>query len=313
MTGPFHTHEPSAEFKAHLEWQLETAMRRESRLAEPVTSAPLGGLRRFGTAVLVLIALAVGGAAGIASERVQDAKTRNQLLENAMADQALLKTRYELAQADLKETQRRFEVGAAGREELADAVLRAHAAELALERLQIDMMEIEKTSAPPRDELTAPKVGNTDFVMKRLEVDLQGAQRQLAAAEEALAKAKERFAVGMGTNAALAQADIQMAAERTHLQELQMRADLRKKYLLEQLSAEQLIESMRRAELMLQADLTRQQLAFAKARLESIKGMVEIGTTSQLDLKRAEVELLELEVKFEKIRRQLGAIGKKEQ
>jgi outer membrane protein TolC len=304
------SHEPTPEFRSHLEWQIETAMRRESRLAEPVTgSAPTGWLR---TAVVVLVALAIGGAAGIASERVQDAKTRNQLLESAKAEQALLKSRYDLALTDLHEARRRFEVGAAPREEVAEAQRRANGAELALARLVIDMEEIEKTSTPPRDEISAPKVGDSDYVMRRLQLDLKAAQQDFSAATEAVAKAKERFEVGLITNAALVQADMEMAVARTRLQQLQMRAELRQKYLNEQLSAEKLVESVRRAELTLEADLARRQLAFARERLKSLQAMVEIGTLSQLELKRAEVEVLELQLTFQKIQQRLAAMGKKE-
>lgn len=92
-----------------------------------------------------------------------------------------------------------------------------------------------------------------------------------------------------------------------------MRRELREKYLQEQLTAEQLTESVRRGQLTLEADLTRQQLASAKARLDSLKTMVEIGTMSPLDAKRVEVELLELELKFKRIQQQLAALGKKKE
>ena len=304
-------HEPSPEFRAHLEWQIETAMRRESRLAEPVTAAgPKAWVR---TLLIILVALAAGGAAGVASERVQDAKTRNQLLENAKAEQQLLKTRYDLAMADLNEARRRFEVGAIGREEVSEMQRRATAAEMALSRLTIDIMEIEKTSAAPRDELTAPKVGTIDFVARRLDNDLTQAQRELVAAEEALAKTRQRFEVGTVPNAAMIQAEIELSTARHRLQELRMRRELRDKYLQEQLTAEQLIVSVRRAQLTLEADLTRQQLALAKTRMDSLKAMVEIGTMSPLDAKRVEVELLELELKLNRIQQQLSALGKKEE
>ena len=311
MTGPIHPHEPSPEFRAHLEWQLETAMRRESRLSDPVTTAGrFRALRSVGTAILVGLALVVGGAAGIASERVQDAKTRNQLLENAKAEQQLLKTRYDLAMADLNESRRRFEIGAVGREEVNEAQRRATAAERALTRLSIDIMEIEKTSAPPRDELTAPKVGTTDFVARRIENDLNQAQRNLVAAEEALAKTRQRVEAGVVPNAALLQAQIEQMASLQHLQELRMRRELREKYLQEQLTAEQLTQSMQRGQLTLELDLTRQQMTLARARLESMKSMVETGAVSPLEAKRAEVELLELELKLKRLQQQLASVKK---
>ena len=303
-------HEPTAEFRSHLEWQIATAMRRETRLAEPVTSAPAGWLR---TVVVVLLALSIGGVAGIASERVQDAKTRNELLENAKAERALLKNRYDLALGDLKETRRRFEIGAAGREEVAEAQRRAEAAEFALTRVDVDITEIEKSSALPRNELTAPKVGSTDFVAQRLKLELVTAERELRAAEAAAARAKERFDVGLVTHTSLLQEETDVALARNRLQHVRIRLEMREKYLQDQLTAEQLQQQVRRAEVTLDAELTRQQLAAAKVRVDALKRMVEVGVISQLELKRGEVELLELEVKLKRIQQQLAALGKKEE
>lgn len=312
MTGPMHSHEPTPEFRAHLEWQIETAMRRESRLAEPVTSAPLGGLRRFGTAALVIVALAIGGAAGIASERVQDAKTRDQLTDNINSERALLKTRLDLAKAELQDAQRRFEVGAAGREILAEAQRRMSAAESALARLEVDAREIQQTSSAPRNELNAPVVGGTDFVRDRLRLELAAAERDLAAAEAVATQAKARLDVGMGNTAEVLRADTDRVIARHRLQQLQVRLELRDKFVNEQLTAEQLKQQIRHAELALDADLTRRQLAAAKARLDSLRALVEIGTMSPLDAKRAEVEVLELEAKFKLLQQKLSAVKKEE-
>ena len=81
MTGPSHAHEPSPEFRAHLEWQLETAMRRESRLAEPVSGVGysrwrdiIRGARRSGAGYRRRGRDCV--------EHMQDAKVRDQVLAN---------------------------------------------------------------------------------------------------------------------------------------------------------------------------------------------------------------------------------------
>ena len=311
MTGPLHAHEPSPEFRAHLEWQLETAMRRESRLAEPVTAAGPQAWAR--TLLIILVALAAGGAAGVASERVQDATTRNQLVQNANGERALLKTRVELAREELNDAKRRYEVGAAGTEVLVEAQRRVSAAEGALARLDVDLQEIQKTSAPPRDELNAPLVDKEDFVRKRLRLELAAAERELSGAETVANRAKSSFEVGLGTQAELVRAQNDLAVARHRMMQLQLRLELREKYVSQQVTAEQLAAQVRRAELTLEADLTRQQLAWAKARLDNLRSLVEIGTMSPLDAKRAEVELLELEAKFKRVQQQLSALGKKDE
>lgn len=304
------SHEPTPEFRSHLEWQIETAMRRESRLAEPVTgSAPIGWLR---TAVVVLVALAIGGAAGIASERVQDAQTRGQLIDNARSELALMQMRAEMARVEYQEARRRFESGAADSDAVARAERQLRAMESALNRLKLDIEETERTSAPPRNELNAPLVGDRDFVLDRLKLEIGTATQELAAAEEGVAKANARFHAGLVPPAALLQADSHLALAKHHMQELRLRSELRRKYLREQINAEELIASVRRAQLTLDAELTQQQLETAKRRLNDVRRQVEIGIATQLDLKRGEIEILELEVKLKNIQQQLAAMGKKE-
>jgi outer membrane protein TolC len=304
------SHEPTPEFRSHLEWQIETAMRRESRLAEPVTgSAPTGWLR---TAVVVLVALAVGGAAGIASERVQDAQTRNQLIENAKSELALMQMRVEMARGEYQDARRRFEMGAADNDAVARAERQLRAMESALNRLKLNIEETERTSAPPRDELNAPLVSDRDFVRDRLKLELDTAQQELAAAEDGVAKANARFHAGLVPPAALVQADSHLALAKHHMQELRLRLEFRQKYLQEQMNAEELAGHMRRAQLTLEAELTKQQLEAAKRRVADVRRQVEIGIATQLDLKRGEIEILELEVKLKNIQQQLAAMGKKE-
>ena len=203
MTHPSDPHEPSPEFRAHMQWQIETALRRESRLAAPVG----GRLRGFRTAVVVLIALALGGAGGLASAHVQDARQRNRLVEGVRAEMQLTQTRLELAQAEYRDVKQRHEVGLAGRESIRAAEHQLRAMEAALARLQLDLQEIQATAAPPRDDLDAPLVAQRDFVRDRLHLELGTTQRAMAAAEEIVAQLRGRAAVGTASRAALAEAE----------------------------------------------------------------------------------------------------------
>ena len=304
------SHEPTPEFRSHLEWQIETAMRRESRLAEPVTGpAPSGWLR---TAIVVLVALAIGGAAGIASERVQDAKTRNELIQSAISEEALMRTRVELARAEFEQARRMYEIGAVGRESLAESERRVRAMESALKRLQLDIEETKATSAPPRNDLSAPLVGQRDYVRDRLTLELQTAEQALAAAEQALARAKERISAGVvpQTAALAAEAELRLVLDR--MQHTRMQIELREKYVGQQIKAEDLAASARQMELTIEQSAAQRDSTAARQKLEAVKKLFETGLVSLLEVKRAEVELLELELKLKKIQQQLAATGKKE-
>ena len=111
MNLPTDIHEPTAEFRGAS--RMADRDRDAARVAARRAGQDAGwrGLRSLGTILVVVVALAIGGAAGVASERVQDAQVRNQLVANAQAEEVLVQTRLELAKAAYQEARKRFEVG----------------------------------------------------------------------------------------------------------------------------------------------------------------------------------------------------------
>jgi len=305
MNTPMESHEPTSEFRAHLEWQIQTALRRESRLALPVS----GHARRLGAALVVLAALATGGIAGLASGRMQDARQRNQLLEAAESQAKLLELRADLARAAYQDARRRFDVGATDRETLLSAEREVHAMETAIRRSQLDIKEIEMTSAAPRDDLDAPVVKQRDFVSERLTLDMENARNALVAAEQNLRQGQQRFDVGTAPQAVLLKAQSDLAQARADMQLLQAKLDLRQRYLKGDIRHELLASSARRVELTLQLERSQQEIELARARVDEIRRMVSVGQGTELDLKRSEVELLERQEAIKRVQRELDLLG----
>lgn len=299
------SHEMTPEFRAHLEWQIESALRRESRFTEPAG----GGTSRLHVAIVAVVALFVGGIAVTASGELQDAKQRELLLATANQEEALVRMRVELARADLQEAQRRYEVGASDRETLLAAQRQLRAMEMELQRIRLDTEEIQQTSASPRNDLQAPLVGKRDFVRERLRLQLDTAERGLAAAEEAVAQARQRIEVGIAPMTAKLQADAELAAARARMQELRIAIEMRERSVTGDVKIEELASEQRRRQLMIQQEVVQQQLQLARMRLEEIRRLVEVGTASQLDLKRLEVEMLEREVELRKIRQEIEMLA----
>ncbi len=304
MTTSNHTHEPTAEFRAHLEWQLGSALRRESRFTAPIDT----GKPRLRAVLMVLVALAVGGIAVAASERVQDARKRDTLLEAARSEESLVRLRLDLARADLQDAMGRFEVGAGGRETLLDAQRQVRELETVLRRIQLDLQEIQATSAAPRTELHAPLVGERDFVRERLQLELDAAQHVLKTAEQEAAEARKRLEIGLGPRAALLGADAQVAEARARMQQLRSSLELRQRLLRGEIKAEEVATVTRRLELTLRRERVEREMGIARARVGELRRQVEVGLTTQLELKRAEVELLEREIELQGIRRELEAL-----
>jgi hypothetical protein len=303
--NPIESHQPTPEFRAHLEWQIETALRRESRLAGPVTAPP----RRWVGALVVLAALAVGGIAGVASERVQDAQERDRLIERVQSELELAQLRLNLARTDYEQTRGRFEIGVADRERLEAAERRMREMETALEKLRLDIAEIRATSAPPRNELDAPVVGARDFVRERLALDLENAQRALVAAERAVEEGRRRIEVGTGSRAALLQAQVELTQARGEMQRLRGLLDMRARALRGEIKGEEMARSVQRITLVLQLERAGKELEIARARVEEVRRLVELGMAAPLDFKRAEVELLEREVELKRLRQELEKLG----
>ena len=305
MSAPMESHEPTAEFRAHLEWQIQTALRRESRLASPVS----GSGRRLGAALVVVAALATGGIVGLASGRVQDARQRNQLLEAARSQEKLLELRADLARTAYQDARRRFDVGSTDRETLLSAEREVQTMETAIKRSHLDIEEIEMTSAAPRNDLDAPVVKQRDFVRERLTLDLENARHALGAAEQNLGQAQQRRDVGTAPLAVLLQAQADVVQARADMQLLQTRLDLRRRYLNGDIKGESLPSSLRRAELTLQLEHAQREIELARARVEEIRRMVSVGQGTELDLKRSEVELLERQEEIKRVHRELEMLG----
>ena len=308
MTHPIDPHEPSPEFRAHLQWQIETALRRESRLAAPVNSR----IPRLHGAIAVVIALAVGGMAGVASGHVQDARQRNSLVESVHAQMQLAQTRLALAQSEYRDVKDRYETGLAGRESVMAAEQQVRAMQAALARLQLDLQEIQATAAPPRDTLDAPLVGQRDFVRDRLMLEMQRVQRALQTAEDLVAALRSRAEIGTAPRATVAEAEADVARVRADMALLQSKLDLRQRHLRGEISHEQLAGTLRRTELTLALHRAQQEITLGRERVTQLRRQAAVGLTAELEVKRAEVELLEREIELQGIRRELAALSPRE-
>lgn len=298
-------HEPTPEFRAHLEWQIETALRRETRLSAPVS----GRVHQLGLVLIVLAALATGGVVGIASGRLQDARQRDQLIEAARSEESLAQVRLDLARTELQEAQRRFETGTTGRETLLAAQRQVQDMQASLARIRLDIEEIRATSAAPRNELQAPVVGQRDFVRERLRLELESSQHALVAAEQALQQAQSRVDVGVAPPTALLQPESDLAQARARMQLAHGLIDLRDRFVRGEIKTEALAVAARRVELTSQQQRAQRELDLARRRVEELRSQLEIGRAGQLDVKRSEVTVLELQVELKRVQQELEALS----
>ena len=80
------TMEPTPEFRDHLERTVVNALRLEQQLDN---RKPAARTRWMGLAAIIVVSVALGATAGIASGQIRDSARRDSLLEAARADASL--------------------------------------------------------------------------------------------------------------------------------------------------------------------------------------------------------------------------------
>lgn len=283
-------HEPTPEFAQYLEWQVATAVRRHNRFAEPVRS--YGYAKYLAAAAVIVIAMMIGAGGVAAAGRIQDNQQRNLLLTEQNTQIQLAQLQLSLAQKAFDDAKKRADVGAAAPGIVASAERDVRIAQIRLDRAKLNAVEVDMSSRPVRDEVTAPLVKDRDFVMERLELELKAAAIALASAEANNKNAHARYDVGLSGNVELAEADMAMARAQSGVSSLQDQIALRTRFLAGGLTAAQ--AAQQKALLVARAELklAENALALAISRTELIKKKAAIGTVDERDALTAQLDIL---------------------
>ena len=291
-------HQPTPEFRDYLEGEIAREFRRHRTFA------------RVRLTAILLGTLAAGTTAGLASAQIRQGAQRDSLLEAAQSDLFLAGARLELAKKALEYASSRFQIGAAGPSVLADAESELRQMEALAARARLNVDEIRASSLPPRDDLNAPLVGGRDFVTERVQIDMFVAQQRLTAAEQAQAEADRRLRAGMSSEFLVLEAGLQVIRERAALGTLAERRKLRKEFVDQGTSVEQLNRRFQQLQVRHDAYVAQETVNVLRRRLETVRKMHSIGSATELDLLRAEYELKEKEFELQMLARQLRELPK---
>jgi hypothetical protein len=300
-------HEPSPQFRAHLEWETSRHFRREVLPALP----PLRrGWSQIRAAAVIIVAVATGFAGSMVSAQVQEGRIREELLAAEEMRLKLADMRLELARVAAVETRQRFDTGIAQRESLHAAEANLQAMENQLAKVRLNLEEIRATADRPRDDLTAPLVGRRDNVTERLELELAVAQRQLAAAEAATADVERRFRVGAITELPLLEAQAGLVRREGDLAVLVGTRDLRQRFLQGSIEAAEVARLGSRLEMLREQATTEHLHRLAERRLTRVRQMWEARAVQQIELLRAELAVSELEADLQQMQRNLELLDR---
>jgi hypothetical protein len=291
------TYRPTQEFRDHLEWEVTRAVRR-ARHGDQRSRRRGRWLR---AAAVVLVSVAIGTTAGLASAQIRDSERRDSLLQAANADASLAALRLQLARERLADVNRKLQAGAVGAASLADATSEVRSMEAQAMRARFNVEEIRATAQAPRDDLNAPLVAGHDFVKDRIQLELMSAQQRLTAAEQAQAESQRRVRVGAETELSGLEAGVDLARARAAMALLAERLNLRREFLEKGTPVDRLLQRFEQAQLRQDATVAQQTLNIAHERLTLIEKQRAAGVTDDLAVLKARVEVKEREIELQQI------------
>lgn len=314
MSTPDDLHAPTPAFVAGLEDAVLRAYR-EANVTPLIPRAPASRWRDWGRIAAVLLlgaALGVGGQ--FASAQVRDAKTRSELERSLMAERDLAAFRLEIASKEAKRVSDGYAVGTLPKQALRDAEASKRALEVAVQRIELDLAEVRSSNAAPRNELWAPSVSGRDFVKERLQLEASLAQERNYAAEGNLMEVERRQKLGVESTGTLLDAQQRVADAQRDLGFVAIELMLRDKQRAEGLEPAAITRERQRRQMEIEVRRATQLLSMARTRLATAERAFKLGSITELDLKRVQLETLERETMLRRMQVEMQrATGKEEE
>jgi multidrug resistance efflux pump len=301
MTTP---HIPEPEFVRHLEWQLQSELRRRSRWP---AARPRGAAKLLRLAALVLASALLGAATAVGTAQIQDAAEKKLWLARATVEVDTAQLELQNAEVSLQHAVQLQERGFVTRADLDEARRRHAAAARQLKTAQRHREEIETTGRRPDEGLDAPLVGGRDFVAERLQSDLEDARAAVADQEQRVAESKKLRERGFTSEGDLRVASAALRRAEIAVRSLEQRAELRSRHLRGEIPGREVALREKRLELKsrlaeLEDARDQQELRLAHTRVLRQKSFVseQEQRTDELELQRLldliKITILEIEL-----------------
>ncbi len=295
-------YKPREDFVDFLERQIRTVFDRQDRISRSVKPA---SLRYLGLAALVSISVICGAAGVLATVKIQESRQKALLVARAEMELRLIELEIDLIRSEVGEVQNQFEAGLVGRESLIIARGKLLKAESVLLCKRLNLQEIQISGEKPKDDLSAPLIGERDFVTERLKHRLDGAQTVAEEADREFHSNRYRFQTNVISVLRYQEAEITLQESIHNCMDLATQIELRDRFLKGELTTEEVEDEARLGELRNRLELLSMLLELAGARHEKMKEMYEAGTVSEVELLRAEITLFEKMQEMELVQRQI--------
>src|SRR5262245_36292308 len=150
------THEPEDSFVEKLEWQVGREVRRRNSLAQAPRWMTWSRARlATAAAALILVSMAIGGAAVAAAYEAQNNERKDQLASYYEQQLELAKRRLAMLSEQMTNAQQRVSVGLAGDTDLLEARGKVTEAQTEIQLHELSLAEVRATGQEPRPQLSA--------------------------------------------------------------------------------------------------------------------------------------------------------------
>lgn len=308
-----HTHhEPSEAFVTRLESAIAGEIRRRNHTANAPRWAAWSSLQLAGAAAaLMIVSMALGGAAVAASYEAQNSELRTQLTASYRQRADLARQRLDLAVKEEKAAQARFNVGLVDDRVLLEKGLAVVTAEAEVARIDLQLEEVARSGREPRTELNAPRVSGRDFVEERLRIERGVLARTLDVENRVAQAVAARVEIGTLDQMDLYAARLRVQVVEAATQAVERSLAIRQSFLAGKIDA---VEAQLRG---LESDAQHKtssltpEIELAAKEVERLTRRVEAGTAQSVDLAEAKLRKLELETALSKAELDLALIRRR--
>ncbi len=228
---------PDPGFVGHLEWELESTMRRQGSLNGTSSTMRPVRLRLAMALALVVVSMFVGGAGTYAVTRSIDEQAAALYIARGEALLEIARTRVEPFARELAKTQALVQRGAVTERELRQIEAQHLQAESEAKIRELELAETLITGKEPNDALSAPLVDGMDFVIERMAARRRPMQRRLELVIDQARRYQELNDAGDVTARELKAAQTEVVGPEEELVGLEKRITLRVSFLAGELSA----------------------------------------------------------------------------
>lgn len=302
-----HLHEPTPEFARFLEWQVASELRRRQRFAEQQRTMRL---KPLGIAAMIIASMMVGAGGVAAAGRLQSNQQKHVLLAQQQGDVQLADLQVAAAQKALDEVSRRVNAGVATPLDLAKAKAELQVASLRRQRAQLDFDEVGQSGKPVQDNLTAPKVSGRDFVAERLAIDRDIALLGTSGASTRMADVQRRHEVGVANDIELAEAQDALVVANAETRIVSEKMALRQRFLSEKMSIDEVTRARQLLVARNQLPVAESALQLAAQRFARVQAQVRTGVVGEVDLLKAQVEMLTKKEDLAKLQERVRSLSK---